>query len=121
MHEVGSTFSNVLRLEVKGNSCRLKVNLNVQKPFKRGVFVQVDADEKLWLSFKYESLPVFYFGCGRMGHNLKDCTEVPIDMKNLPEDDLFVFVALKVENNLVGKVNLKLVLNLKNKCRSVLM
>ncbi|KAK5844657.1 hypothetical protein PVK06_000797 [Gossypium arboreum] len=36
MHAVGSTFGSVIRSEIKGEFCRLKVNLDVQKPLRRG-------------------------------------------------------------------------------------
>ncbi|MBA0693003.1 hypothetical protein Goari_010519, partial [Gossypium aridum] len=33
----------------------------------------VDSQEKVWVSFKYENLPIFCFGCGRLGHGVKEC------------------------------------------------
>ncbi|KAK5784980.1 hypothetical protein PVK06_039521 [Gossypium arboreum] len=36
MHTVGSTFGGVIRSEIKGDFCRLKVNLDVQKPLRKG-------------------------------------------------------------------------------------
>lgn len=32
MHADGSTFDGVLRFEIKGEFCRLRVSLDVQKP-----------------------------------------------------------------------------------------
>lgn len=79
--------------------------MNVKNPLRRGLFVQVDAREEVWISFKYENLSVFCFGYGRMSHNLKDCSEVLVDTKSLPEDDLLFSVAFKAENNLIEKVS----------------
>lgn len=72
MHAVGSNFGGVIRSESKGEFCRLKVRLDVRRPLQRGVFISTKNLEKVWLPFKYENLPVFYFGCGRMGHGVKD-------------------------------------------------
>ncbi|MBA0809184.1 hypothetical protein Gohar_024856 [Gossypium harknessii] len=41
-----------------------------------GIFVSSNGQGKIWLSFKYENLPTFCFGCGRVGHRVKDCTEI---------------------------------------------
>ncbi|KAA3467548.1 bZIP-like protein [Gossypium australe] len=39
MHAIGSTFGGVLIFEISGDLCRLRVNLDVQKPLRRGIFV----------------------------------------------------------------------------------
>lgn len=70
---VGSTFRGILQFEEKGEFCRIKVNLDVQKPLRRGVFVETSLEGEQWIAFKYENLSIFYFGCGRLGHGLKDC------------------------------------------------
>ncbi|KAA3474026.1 hypothetical protein EPI10_024359 [Gossypium australe] len=36
LHAIGSTFGGVLRSEIKDDFCRLRVNLEVQKPLRRG-------------------------------------------------------------------------------------
>ncbi|KAH1047986.1 hypothetical protein J1N35_038770 [Gossypium stocksii] len=71
MHTVGSTFGGVIRAEIKGEFCRIRVNLDVQKQLRRGIFVSPNSKGKFWLSFKYENLPNFFFCCGRMGHGLR--------------------------------------------------
>lgn len=43
MHARGSTFGGVLRSDIKGYFCQLRVNLDVHKPFCRGLFI-VDGD-----------------------------------------------------------------------------
>lgn len=39
MHTIGSTFGGVLRSKVKGYFCRIKMQMNVQKPLRRGIFI----------------------------------------------------------------------------------
>lgn len=58
-------------------------------------------------------MPVFCFSCGRKGYGLKDCTEVPVEFRDLSEEDLPYSAALKAESTLLGKVNLKLGFNVK--------
>ncbi|KAH1046825.1 hypothetical protein J1N35_037609 [Gossypium stocksii] len=57
LHAIGVTFGGIIRSEIIGEFCRLRVKLDVQKP----------------LAFKYEKLPAFCFGCGKMGHGLQEC------------------------------------------------
>ncbi|KAK5784082.1 hypothetical protein PVK06_038600 [Gossypium arboreum] len=75
MHAIGSTFGGILRSKIQNEICRMKVMVGARKPLRRGIFVAVGDSKRVWLPFKYESLPNFYFGCGIMGHNVKDCTE----------------------------------------------
>ncbi|MFQ6668961.1 hypothetical protein Gotur_034402 [Gossypium turneri] len=39
MHAIGSTFGGVLQSEIKGDDCQLKVQLDIQKPLRRGIFI----------------------------------------------------------------------------------
>ncbi|KAH1130931.1 hypothetical protein J1N35_002309 [Gossypium stocksii] len=75
MHAIDSTFRGILRSEIKSDVCRLKVQLNARKPLRRGIFNATGDQEKVWLSFKYEVLSNFCFGCGCMGYVTKDCTK----------------------------------------------
>ncbi|MBA0787023.1 hypothetical protein Gotri_027698, partial [Gossypium trilobum] len=63
LHDVGVTFGGVLRSEILGEFCRLRVKLNVQRPLRRGIFVSIGNANKFWIPFKYEKLPTFCFGC----------------------------------------------------------
>ncbi|MBA0613536.1 hypothetical protein Godav_013956 [Gossypium davidsonii] len=36
LHAISVTFGGVIRSEINGNLCRLKINLDVQKPLRRG-------------------------------------------------------------------------------------
>ncbi|KAH1057101.1 hypothetical protein J1N35_035166 [Gossypium stocksii] len=47
MHAIGSTFGGVLRSKVKGDFCWLKIQLDAQKPLRRGIFVSAGNQEKI--------------------------------------------------------------------------
>lgn len=76
LHAIGSTFGGVLRSEISEDFCRLRVNLDVQIPLRRGIFVSDAYVSKVWIPFKYENLPIFCFECGRMGHGMTNCTQL---------------------------------------------
>lgn len=42
MHAIGVTFGGIIRSEITGEFCRLKVNLDVQKPLRQGIFVSTN-------------------------------------------------------------------------------
>lgn len=54
---------------------RIRVDLQLDKPLRRGGRVASADGERFWVSFKYERLPVFCFLCGRLGHDDKRCHE----------------------------------------------
>ena len=55
---------------------RVRVNLQLDKPLRRGGKIASMEGEKFWVSFRYERLPTFCFHCGRLGHDLKHCNEI---------------------------------------------
>ncbi|KAK5785161.1 hypothetical protein PVK06_039713 [Gossypium arboreum] len=77
------------------------------KPLLGGIFVSIDDKNKSWISFKYEKLLVFCFGCGRIGHSLNDCDELNPAEKNRISDDPPYSLALKAESNQIGNKSLK--------------
>ncbi|MBA0703024.1 hypothetical protein Goari_005458 [Gossypium aridum] len=107
LHAIGVTFGGVPRFEITGEFCRLRIKLNLQKPLRRGIFVSTGNGNKFWIPFKYEKLPTFCFGCGRLGHGIHECTEIiPAEKTRIREDPPFS-LALKAELNLVGRESLK--------------
>ena len=55
---------------------RVRVDLQLDKPLRRGGKIASVDGEKFWVSFRYERLPTFCFHCGRLGHDLKHCQEI---------------------------------------------
>ncbi|MFQ6645395.1 hypothetical protein Gotur_018939 [Gossypium turneri] len=84
LHAIVVTFGGILRSEVNGEFCRLRIKLNVQKPLRRGIFVSIGNGNRIWIPFKYEKLPTFCFGCGKLGHGLQECIVIkPAEKKEL--------------------------------------
>ncbi|KAA3458458.1 reverse transcriptase [Gossypium australe] len=107
LYAIGCTFGGVIRSEIDDEFCRLRVNLDVQKPLRRGIFASSGSSINSWVPFKYEKLPIFCFGCGHLGHGLQDCGLLSLDEKNKIKDDPPFSVALKAESKLVGKESMK--------------
>lgn len=108
LHAVGQTFGRVLRSEVKREFCRMKVNLDVQRPLRRGGFISVDGWDKKWIAFKYENLPTFCFECGKMGHSVQSCEKLPVQEKEKPMENFQFTNALREESSLFGREAFKL-------------
>ncbi|XP_052486368.1 uncharacterized protein LOC128041081 [Gossypium raimondii] len=100
LHAIGVSFGGVLRYEINEDFCRLRVNLDVQRPLRRGIFVSMDAVNKVWVPFKYGNLPMFCFGCGRMGHGLSNCIQLPPERKSKISENPPFLLALKAESKL---------------------
>ena len=53
---------------------RVRVDLEIDKPLRRGAYIANSDGERLWLMFKYERLPTICFICGKLRHdNNKHC------------------------------------------------
>lgn len=57
-----------------GNFIRFKVEIDVTKKLMKGFRFRFGG-ELLWAPLKYESLPLYCFCCGYIGHNFKFCGE----------------------------------------------
>ncbi|KAL8499061.1 hypothetical protein ACS0TY_022141 [Phlomoides rotata] len=55
-----------------GKFIRFKVSLNITKPLLRGITIRLKG-KYLWLPLRYESLPIYCFSCGIIGHDNKKC------------------------------------------------
>ncbi|MBA0676917.1 hypothetical protein Goari_018356, partial [Gossypium aridum] len=106
-HAIGSTFEGIISSEINGDFCRINVELDVQKPLLRGIFILAGMQGKSWVPFKYENLPRFCFGCGRMGHVIKERKDTLDESKEFLRDDLPFSLALKAESSLMGKLRQK--------------
>ncbi|MBA0872493.1 hypothetical protein Goshw_014986 [Gossypium schwendimanii] len=80
LHAIGVTFGGVIRSEISGEWCRLKINLNVQKSLRRGIF---------------------------MGHGLPECSVLSTAEKSKIKEDPPYTMALKAESKFVGKEVIK--------------
>lgn len=43
--------------------------------------MNVGTMEKFWIPFKYETLLVYYFRCGQIGHGVRECGFVSEEVK----------------------------------------
>lgn len=78
--KIGDTIGKFVEADQRecnrsGRFLRIKVALDLHKPIKRGTILKYQG-RNLWIFFKYERLPNFCFGCGRIGHQFKECEEV---------------------------------------------
>ncbi|KAK7829561.1 uncharacterized protein CFP56_029010 [Quercus suber] len=55
---------------------RVRIDLPIEKPLRRGGYVTNMDGERCWVSFKYKRLPTFCFTCGKIGHDEKHCDMV---------------------------------------------
>lgn len=71
-----------------GKCLRVRVKVDVTKKLVWGKKITIKGDEGRWVYFKYERLPNFYYNCGLLSHDLKDCTEVQGSGKQLDQGKL---------------------------------
>lgn len=57
-----------------GNFLAIRVEIDVEKPLRRGMKIGTGGGEKLVVEFKYERLSTFCYGCGILGHTDKECS-----------------------------------------------
>lgn len=66
---------------------RVRVAINIEKPLKRRMKVCKAGNEWIWITYKYENLPIFFFICGIMGHLEKFCNR----LFDTPESEIVKF------------------------------
>ncbi|KAM1120135.1 hypothetical protein ACFX2J_044046 [Malus domestica] len=90
-----------------GRFLRVKIGFNVREPLMRGTFVTFPDDGKIWIDFKYESLPNYCLICGKLGHPTRMCKDT-LDKQTEPEDypktsnEAFAFRGLDAVSDLRG-------------------
>ncbi|XP_023880219.1 uncharacterized protein LOC111992570 [Quercus suber] len=52
---------------------RVRVGLPISKPLRRGAYLAGWEGERVWVTFKYERLPLFCHFCGFLGHDIRHC------------------------------------------------
>ena len=63
---------------------RIRVDLPIEKPLRRGGHVVSKDGEKYWVQFRYERLPTFCYLCGKLGHDDKHC-QAQTDRQSSPK------------------------------------
>ncbi|XP_021758402.1 uncharacterized protein LOC110723359 [Chenopodium quinoa] len=77
--EIVEIESDVLGID---KNRRVKVMLDVSRPLRRYINVKNREGSIIKMNLKYERLPFFCFMCRVMGHNEKDCVNVPEDLQH---------------------------------------
>ncbi|KAL5783407.1 hypothetical protein ACOSP7_008436 [Xanthoceras sorbifolium] len=71
-----------------GKFLRIRVNIDISQPLKRGIRVSLDdSEETIMLLIRYERLPEYCFGCGMVGHHVRDCPSAPTDADFVQADN----------------------------------
>ena len=77
--EIGSKLGKLIEVDRhswqsdQAKFMRVRVELEIDKPLRRGTYIASSEDERLWLTFKYERLPTVCFICGKLRHDKKHC------------------------------------------------
>nr|POE44812.1 uncharacterized protein CFP56_76257 [Quercus suber] len=78
--DIGSGLGKVLDVDLKVFSSdqarfiRVRVELPLDKPLRRGGVVASPEGDKVCIGFKYERLGGLCYQCGRIGHEVRDCS-----------------------------------------------
>ena len=111
--EVGSELGNSIgrfiemdrqaRQSEQAKFMRIRVDLQLDKPLRRGGRVASVEGEKCWESFRYERLPVFCFQCGKLRHDERHFLEPP-DQQNPRQYDCLQLNFLLVQSPMVVRI-----------------
>lgn len=71
---IGEVSSDTTTLEMEGGTYfRVRVTMDVNVPLCQGRKISLGKGETIWVSFKYERLPILCYWCGCLGHVDRDC------------------------------------------------
>ncbi|XP_023919970.1 uncharacterized protein At4g02000 [Quercus suber] len=77
--EIGSKIGKFIEVDKhswqtnQAKFMRVRVELEIDKPLRRGAYIISSDGERLWLAFKYERLPTICFFCRKLGHDNMHC------------------------------------------------
>lgn len=86
--DIGSKIGRVIEVDKRSwqadqaKFMRVRIDLPIEKPLRRGGYITNMDGERCWVSFKYERLPTFCFICGKIGHDEKHCGSVTEDLSS---------------------------------------
>ncbi|XP_023882345.1 uncharacterized protein LOC111994694 [Quercus suber] len=79
--DIGNKIGNFMEVDKRSwqsdqaKYMRIRVEVQLNKPLRRGGYVTDSVGSKHWVTYKYERLPTFCFFCGKLGHDIKHCKE----------------------------------------------
>lgn len=94
IRQIGERFGKVSEIDkdtITGvsRSIRIRVEIRIDKPLKRGTKIKIGNKPPTWLPITYERLPTFCYLCGMLGHLHKDCpsTQDEEEKEEIIDDD----------------------------------
>lgn len=114
IQQIGSRVGDMIEIDngmVNGItiSVQLKVEINLEKPLKRGIKVRIGEGEPSWLPITYARLSSFCYYCGKLGHNIKDCEMTQSQTEDIGEKELpygdFLRASLMKITTMVSETN----------------
>ena len=85
---IGSKIGRVLEVDKRAMQVelakflRIRVEVPIDKPLRRGGVVKNEEGERVWVDFRYERLPNFCYICGFLGHDEKHCQASPTEQRS---------------------------------------
>ena len=96
--QIAAVAGKVITLEFDATNARwseylrFKVQIDLTKPLKAGIFLPIKDKHHAWVQFKFEKLGDFYYKCGRIGHDRTLCNEKETSrIESLEGDNVPVF------------------------------
>nr|POF00084.1 uncharacterized protein CFP56_15941 [Quercus suber] len=115
--DIDGTIGNFLEVDKRSwqsdqaKYMRIRVEVQLNKPLRRGGYVTDAEGGKHWVTYKYERLPTLCFFCGKLGHDIKHYggsdgvgNRAPSDTPNVPGSDFLGGNTFSEANHSLGSV-----------------